>query len=167
MNFEFMVGQERLPVAVEKTSQGWEIDLGETKVVVDAHWISENCVSLILEGKSYTLHVVPVDNGYLCYVQGEMWSLSRPTQDLEYSQANQAGAVGDKLKVKAPMPGKVIKINVQEGEAVRENQTLAVVEAMKMENEIKAALAGRVKKILVSVGELVDADRPLIELEEK
>jgi pyruvate carboxylase subunit B len=41
---------------------------------------------------------------------------------------------------------------------------LAIVEAMKMENEIKSSLDGRVKKILVSVGDLVDSENPLIEL---
>jgi|Deesub1362B_J571_1020462.scaffolds.fasta_scaffold00001_477 biotin carboxyl carrier protein len=166
MNFELIIGDELIPVVIEKTPHGWEIELGDEKVAVDAHWISENALSLIVKGKSYTIHVVPEGNGYLCYVQGELWSVARPQQDSDFGDEEQGAALGDKLKVKAPMPGKVIKINVEEGEAVRENQTLAVVEAMKMENEIKAAIEGRVKKILVSVGELVDADRVLIELEE-
>jgi biotin carboxyl carrier protein len=65
------------------------------------------------------------------------------------------------------MPGKVIKINVSENEEVRKNQTLAIVEAMKMENEIKSSIDGRVKKVLVSVGELVDSENTLIELAPK
>jgi biotin carboxyl carrier protein len=63
------------------------------------------------------------------------------------------------------MPGKVIKLLVAEGDAVRKNQTLVIVEAMKMENEIKSALEGSVKKIHVSAGELVDPERVLLELE--
>ncbi|HCS49215.1 MAG TPA: hypothetical protein DIW61_13560 [Candidatus Aminicenantes bacterium] len=65
------------------------------------------------------------------------------------------------------MPGKVVKVNVAEGEAVRKNQTLAIVEAMKMENEIKSPLEGFVKKIYVSAGDLVDSEKPLLELEPK
>ncbi|TET66957.1 MAG: hypothetical protein E3J56_13605 [Candidatus Aminicenantes bacterium] len=65
------------------------------------------------------------------------------------------------------MPGKVIKINVSEKEEVRKNQTLAIVEAMKMENEIKSSIEGYVKKIFVSEGDLVDSEKPLIELEPK
>jgi len=65
------------------------------------------------------------------------------------------------------MPGKVTKIAVVEGEEVRKNQTLVIVEAMKMENEIKTAIDGVVKKIHVAVGDLVDSERPLIEVEKK
>ncbi|MCK4338015.1 MAG: biotin/lipoyl-binding protein [Candidatus Aminicenantes bacterium] len=69
------------------------------------------------------------------------------------------------LIVKAPMPGKIIQINVEEGQQVRKNQTLAIVEAMKMENEIKAGVEAVVKKILVETGDLVDPEKVLIELE--
>ena len=62
------------------------------------------------------------------------------------------------------MPGKVIKINVSEKEDIRKNQTLAIVEAMKMENEIKSTIEGYVKKIFVSAGDLVDSENPIIEL---
>jgi len=62
------------------------------------------------------------------------------------------------------MPGKVIKINVSEKEEVRKNQTLAIVEAMKMENEIKSTIEGYVKKIFVSAGDLVGSENPIIEL---
>jgi pyruvate carboxylase subunit B len=67
--------------------------------------------------------------------------------------------------VKAPMPGKVIKVLVAEGEAVRKNQTLLIVEAMKMENEIKSGREAVVRKVHVAAGDLVDAARPLVELE--
>jgi biotin carboxyl carrier protein len=56
---------------------------------------------------------------------------------------------------------------VAEKEAVRKNQTLAIVEAMKMENEIKSPLEGFVKKIYVAAGDLVDSEKPLLELEPK
>ena len=48
---------------------------------------------------------------------------------------------------------------------MRKNQTLVIVEAMKMENEIKAASDGVVVKIDVAAGELVDPERTLVELE--
>ncbi len=65
------------------------------------------------------------------------------------------------------MPGKVIKIHVSENDEVRKNQTLAIVEAMKMENEIKSGIDGVIKKIHASPGELVDAQAPIFELELK
>jgi biotin carboxyl carrier protein len=63
------------------------------------------------------------------------------------------------------MPGKVVKINVKEGDEVKEGQIMMVVEAMKMENNIVASGEARVKKILVAEGQMVDNKMQLIELE--
>ncbi|MFN2334503.1 MAG: biotin carboxylase N-terminal domain-containing protein [Wenzhouxiangellaceae bacterium] len=68
-------------------------------------------------------------------------------------------------RIKAPMPGKVIQIGVDEGEAVTEGQTVALMEAMKMELSIKADTTGRVTSIRVAEGELVEADAVLLEIE--
>lgn len=63
------------------------------------------------------------------------------------------------------MPGKVIKLAVDEGAKVRRNETLIIVEAMKMENEIQSPVAGTVRKIEAAVGELVDSEKTLMEVE--
>jgi len=62
----------------------------------------------------------------------------------------------------APMPGKVLKINVKEGEKVKRGTVLLVVEAMKMENNIVAGTDAIVEKLNVSEGEMVDTDKQLI-----
>jgi biotin carboxyl carrier protein len=63
------------------------------------------------------------------------------------------------------MPGKVVKINVKEGEEVGEGTIMMVVEAMKMENNIMASGKATVKRILVEEGHMVDNKMQLIELE--
>ena len=73
--------------------------------------------------------------------------------------------VNDKSRLVSPMPGKVVKINVKEGEEVKEATVLIVVEAMKMENNIVATGKAKVKKILVAEGQMVDNKMQLIELE--
>ena len=64
-------------------------------------------------------------------------------------------AAGDGTPVTAPMPGNVLKVLVKPGEAVSEGQTLVILEAMKMENEINAPSAGTVKQIVADVGSVV------------
>ena len=64
--------------------------------------------------------------------------------------------------VAAPMPGTVLKINVAVGQAVKEGETLCVLEAMKMENDIVAPKAGTVTQVLVSKGSSVDTGSPLV-----
>lgn len=64
--------------------------------------------------------------------------------------------------VKSPMPGNILKINVTVGQKVNEGDTLLVLEAMKMENEIAAPKAGTVAQIIVSKGAVVETGAPLI-----
>ena len=65
----------------------------------------------------------------------------------------------------APMPGLVVRVNAQPGDAVRAGQGLVVMEAMKMENELRAAADGTVKAVLVSPGTAVEKGTVLVELE--
>jgi biotin carboxyl carrier protein len=66
--------------------------------------------------------------------------------------------------VTAPMPGKVLKLMVAEGDQVEAGQPLITMEAMKMETTLAAEGPARVKRIAVSAGQMVDAGAVLIEL---
>ncbi len=65
----------------------------------------------------------------------------------------------------APMPGRVVRVLVEEGQPVNEGQTVAIVEAMKMENEIHAPITGVVKKVFVKPGDNVTPDDALLRIE--
>ncbi len=68
--------------------------------------------------------------------------------------------------VAAPMPGKVIKVLVSEGDHVEEGQQVIIVEAMKMEHTLHAPKEGKVGKLACEEGQQVDAGIPLIEIED-
>jgi len=76
----------------------------------------------------------------------------------------QKSAGGGASAVKAPLPGSIIKINVAVGDSVNVGDTLLVMEAMKMENNVLAEKAGTVKSIKIAVGDSVLQDDALIEL---
>ena len=65
----------------------------------------------------------------------------------------------------APMPGRVVRIHVAEGDRVREHEPLVILEAMKMEHVIAAASPGRVARLHVAVGDQVQRGQPLVELD--
>ncbi|MBQ7857151.1 MAG: biotin/lipoyl-binding protein [Oscillospiraceae bacterium] len=64
--------------------------------------------------------------------------------------------------VNAPMPGNILKVNVNVGDKVKAGTVLVVLEAMKMENEIMAPKDGAVTQVLVSKGSTVDTGAPLV-----
>jgi len=76
-----------------------------------------------------------------------------------------AAATGGDAMIRAPMPGRVLKLGVAEGDRVNAGTSVLVVEAMKMENELLAPRAGLVKRLLVKAGDTVERDAPLVELE--
>ena len=73
--------------------------------------------------------------------------------------------IGGKSGVKSPLPGVILEIKVKEGDTVKRGQTLLVLEAMKMENDIKADRDGKVTAIKVSKGESILEGTDLIIIE--
>ena len=80
------------------------------------------------------------------------------------SAAAPAPAAAGAANVTAPMPGTVLDVKVSVGQAVQAGETVVVLEAMKMENEIPAPAAGTVTGILVQKGATVDTDAVLVTL---
>ena len=70
----------------------------------------------------------------------------------------------DGEKVVSPMPGTIVRVNVKAGQSIKSGDVLAVLEAMKMENEIMAPHDAKVLQVLVDVGAKVDSGTPLIVL---
>ena len=64
--------------------------------------------------------------------------------------------------VAAPMPGNILRIDVNQGDTVKEGQILVILEAMKMENEIFAPKDGTVAQVVTSKGAVVDTGAPLV-----
>lgn len=76
-----------------------------------------------------------------------------------------AGPGALKPELVSPMAGKIVQVEVEEGDEVEEGQTLLIIEAMKMENEIRAEAATTIKKINVSANDTVDPGDVLIEFD--
>ena len=104
---------------------------------------------------------------YTLWVDGfrfDVEALDERTRAIRELSGASAGPVGP-APVVAPMPGLVVRINVQVGDQVSAGQGLVVMEAMKMENELRSQAPGRVKNVLASPGQAVEKGTLLIELE--
>ena len=89
-------------------------------------------------------------------------SRSKPKREKKTRTVRSSAGSGT---VSSPIPGKVVSIHVSEGDDVKRDDVMVVLEAMKMQNEIKATVGGKVKKINCSAGQRVEANVPLIEIE--
>jgi biotin carboxyl carrier protein len=67
-------------------------------------------------------------------------------------------------KINSPMPGSILKINVAKGDTIKKGQSLLILEAMKMENDIKAPADGKVVDVKVAQGDCVTLGQTLIEV---
>lgn len=67
--------------------------------------------------------------------------------------------------LKAPMPGKILEIMVSEGDEVKKDQPLVILEAMKMENELKAPVSGTVSTVFAEVSQSLEKNSPILEIE--
>jgi biotin carboxyl carrier protein len=167
VEFEFLIDNIMHKISLEKKENIFIVSDGKKTYEADIRFISSNIISILIEGHSYRVYFARDKEKKFLSLEGQQFIVQEPLEGGENLQKDEVRSREDELLVKAPMPGKVIKIDVSEKEEIRKNQTLAVVEAMKMENEIKSTIQGYVKKIFVSAGDLVDSEKPLIELEIK
>jgi biotin carboxyl carrier protein len=165
VEFEFFIDNKLHKISLDKKDDIFVVSDGERTFEADIHFISPNIISILIGGRSFQVYSARDKERQYLFLEGQQFIVQEPDESEEsYEKGGEGKPEEDKLMITAPMPGKVIKINVTEKEAVRRNQTLAIVEAMKMENELKSSVDGYVKKVFVSTGELVDSEKPLIEL---
>lgn len=144
-------------------ADSFKASIGEDYYKFNVTKISDNCFSIILNDKNHTIYAAESDNEVFIYLDGKIIRFDKAGNDQK--KFTQDGVVfGAKDKINTPMPGKVVKILVNEGDRIEVGQPLVIVESMKMENEIKSPTDGSVKSIHFKAGDLVDPDQPLIEL---
>ena len=116
---------------------------------------------LVRDGdKGEIVHAVREGDAIHLFWRGAAYVLQEETE--AYRAAHRHAPSG----LEAPMPGKVIAVKAEAGQAVSKGQELLVVEAMKMENAIRAPRDGRVKAVNAKVGDAVAPGTVLVEMDE-
>jgi biotin carboxyl carrier protein len=134
----------------------WSCRLDGRDVEVDAILARPDVLSLRIGNKAYEIKSEYVANELHVWVGSTCFAVEvRDPRSLR-GRARAADAQGPK-KILASMPGKVVRLLAREGDEVQPGTGIAVVEAMKMQNEIKSPKKGTVQKILVTEGAAVNA----------
>ena len=120
---------------------------------------------ITVNGQQYDVEVEEVRNGKNSIATSSIPIASKVSAPVAASApVTASAAVSGSLKVNAPMPGSILKINVNTGDVVKKGQALIILEAMKMENEIVAPSDGKIAAIKVEKGQSVNLSQTLLEL---
>lgn len=115
-----------------------------------------------LNGKKYEVDVSESDAVLLNVSDAApVATAAAPVQSAAPAAAPAAQSTAEGAKVLSPMPGTILEVKVQNGQAVKAGDVMFILEAMKMENDIVAPQDGTVKQIVVSKGASVDTDAVL------
>jgi biotin carboxyl carrier protein len=178
MHYIATVGERTYTIGLQEDGHQREVTLGDNRLTVDWRSVGGAALStgiddrdeaghysLLLGAQSFDVFVQPVpaddEDGtsrvFEVYVRGQVYRV-RLADERARTLASLAGgahASGD-ANIRAPMPGLVSHVLVEEGAEVQRGQAVVVLEAMKMENDLPAPRAGVVKSLRVSKGQAVN-----------
>ena len=148
----------------------WQILIDGRTVEIDPQHleavkeVEPGVYSVLLEGRSFEVRATATPQVLNVETGGRRFAVE--VRDPRNASRQSRAALGSgRQNVFAPMPGKVVRLLVREGDTVDIGQGLIVVEAMKMQNEMKASRAGRVAEVRVGDGDTVAAGDTLMVLE--
>ena len=168
MNVDVMVNGRPWKVAVEPAEPAgtFTVTIKGKSRSVDASWIDDDTVSLIDGGaaREIRLHHREDPRAVGVEIHGRLYDavVSRATGTTGTTGTTGATGATGASSIKAPMPGRVVRVLVAVGDDVRARQAVVVVEAMKMENELRSPRDGVVKEITVSPGAAVESGAVLV-----
>jgi biotin carboxyl carrier protein len=142
------------------------VKVGDRWYTVELEDLSSSPIKAAVDGETFYVEVEGVGRAKPASTRSSLPSaaLSLPQPEPTQLSTPAVRAASDKV-VSAPMPGKVLAVNVRPGETVTLGQGVCVLEAMKMEQSMLAPSAGVIKAVHVQPLQQVSADDPLVELE--
>jgi biotin carboxyl carrier protein len=163
MKFIATVDGRATPVDVSGEDGRYRLTIGEQVWDVDARLTAQGICSLLIGGVSYVAKVADDAGASIVDVGGETHRIEVEEETRHIIRTRGRGADGDDGHVvKAPMPGRIAHVAVARGAVVNRGDTLVVIEAMKMQNELKAASSGTIAEVRVEIGQAVNAGDVLV-----
>jgi biotin carboxyl carrier protein len=154
----------KLEIEIAERPRVVDFTPGEQTVMVDGmalpvEWrmLRPGVLSLVMEGRAFRVVLDEDPNETAVLIGGEriLYQVNDP-RSLRARRAHSSGADGPR-PIKASMPGRVVRVLAEAGDAIAAQQGIVVIEAMKMQNELKSPKDGKVAEIRVKPGDTVSA----------
>jgi biotin carboxyl carrier protein len=164
---EFVVtfGNRKTTVGISENS---EVSLGDKKYHYEVIELGKNDFVLRIANKIYEISAKRKDTDqYSVFINGKVIDVTVRTglQERASSLIEQSSEFNHKMEVKAPMPGMILKVKKNVGENVEKGDSIIILEAMKMENDIKSPFSGSIKEVKVTENTPVDKGAILFTVE--
>jgi len=156
VTYNISIDGKNFRLDLNRTDGGWSCRLDGNEFAVDAVLVRPDVVSLRIDNQAYEVKRERVAGQMHLWVGSACFAAEvRDPRSLR-GRVRQADDHGPK-KLTAPMPGKIVRVLVRQGDEVEAGSGVLVMEAMKMQNEIKSPKKGTIQKILVGEGAAVNA----------
>ena len=161
-SYEFIFDGNEISTKIEKNGESFKAIVGDKTLELQP--VGQNLFSTFINGERKVIAAARDKNG-TTYIDIDSVLIELKEPSVDGFGGGAGDAEGEKDKIYAPMPGKIVKLLVKVGDDVKEKQQMVIVEAMKMENPVLCKANGKVKAINFADGDQVDTDSPIIELE--
>ncbi len=145
-----------------------EIEVDGKIYRVDLLHTPDGTFSIIESGKSYNIELVPKNQPkkYTAHTLYHTYDVEIVDAEARYLiNRGSNGAASLEKTILSPMPGKVVKVLLKEGDVVQKGETVVIIAAMKMESEYKSPADGVIKKVNVKEGDTIEGNQVLVEIE--
>ncbi len=168
MPLELKIKDRKAKVEVlNQTGNIYHVKIDGKEYKLDVLQVESSVYSVIYNGKSINLELIEGDtaNQYKVNTRTDHFKIEVIDPIIRYKSSVAGKSLKTENNIEAPMPGRIVKIIVSEGDTIEKDDTAIIVSAMKMESEYKAPVSGTVSKIHVSEGDTIDGGAILIEID--
>jgi biotin carboxyl carrier protein len=142
------------------------ISIDGRKYEADIVMVENGVYSILIDNRSYNIELIKIESKkYLVTTYSQSYDVEIIDAESKYLRNRKKDDTLEETTISSPMPGKIVKVLVNEGDQVKAGDTVVIVSAMKMESEYKVKKNRLIKEIKVREGDTINAHQPLIVIE--
>ncbi len=168
MSYEIRINDKVSDIELlSRDGNRFQIKLDNKVFDLDVVEVEKGVYSILLNNKSFNVELVSGQNAksYTVNTLYESFDVEVIDAETKYQINRRKDDGEDETSISSPMPGKVVKVLVKDGDEVKAGDTVVIVSAMKMESEYKVKQDRIIKKVLVKEGDNVTGDQPMVIIE--
>jgi len=166
MQYKAIINGATAEVSFERTPAGIQAEISGRTYSLEVSAVKPGIFLLGWGSRSIEVSVMPEGDISMVTIAGHRIPVEIVDSRKSLQRTVRSSVRGGAAEIRSPMPGKIVRILMEEGATVAVGQGIAVMEAMKMQNEIKSAMAGKIGKVAVTEGETVQAGALIAVVEE-